>query len=207
MLTSQPSGDKFADKPIPDFRTSCCLDVGPGLRQNLSMMRKWVRAAVVMILASWYLPLAASAQQLVFVVRHAERADAGAAQMQVPADPPLSTAGEARAAKLAAMLADAGIRAIYVTEFRRTQDTAKPLATKLGLETRPYSAKGTDELIRELRSEHAQDIVLVVGHSNTVPAIIKALGGPEVTIADSEYDNLFVIVPGIRAMTRIRFAP
>jgi len=171
------------------------------------MIRKCFRAGVVVTLASLCLPLVASAQKLVFVVRHAERADSGASQMQTQADPPLSAAGDARAAKLAGMLANAGIQAIYVTEFRRTQATARPLASKLGLEARQYSSKNSDEFIRKLRIEHAKDIVLVVGHSNTVPVMIKALGGPEVTIADSEYDNLFVVVPETGAMTRIRFAP
>jgi broad specificity phosphatase PhoE len=177
------------------------------MEQNFSMIRKCFFAGALVTLVLLCLPPVASAQKLVFVIRHAERADGGASQMQTQADPLLSAAGDARAAKLAGMLADAGIQAIYVTEYRRTQATAKPLASKLGLEARQYSSKNSDELIRKLRSEHAKDIVLVVGHSNTIPAMIKALGGPEVTIADGEYDNLFVIVPETRAMTRIRFAP
>jgi broad specificity phosphatase PhoE len=152
-------------------------------------------------------PPSVYAQRLVFVVRHAERADGAAQQMQGQADPPLSKAGEARAAKLAGMLADAGIKAIYVTEFRRTQDTARPLATRLGLVAQPVSFRDTSALVSKLRNEHAGDIVLVVGHSNTVPAIIKALGGPEVTIAESEYDNLFIVVPSAGTLTRIRFTP
>src|SRR4029453_13076489 len=80
-------------------------------------------------------PAIASAQKLVIVVRHAERADGGAGTSMTgaPADPLLWRAGEAGAAKLPAMRADSGITAIMVTEFRRTQDTAKPIAAKLGL--------------------------------------------------------------------------
>ena len=95
---------------------------------------------------------------------------------RTPADPPLSAAGEARAAKLAAMLGDAGIKAVYVTEFRRTRDTAGPLAGRLGLTPRQISSRATDALIASLRSEHANDIVLIVAHSNTVPAVIKESG-------------------------------
>lgn len=146
-------------------------------------------------------PAVASAQKLVFVVRHAERADAG---MQAQADPPLSASGAARAVKLALMLADAGVKDIFVTEFKRTQDTAKPLASKLGVPADQMSSKDTDALIAKIKS-HPDDVVLVVGHSNTVPAILKAFGGPEVTIADAEYDNLFVIVPATGVVTRIRF--
>ena len=76
---------------------------------------------------------------MVIVVRHAERADGGAGASTgmtgAPADPLLSAAGEARATKLATMLADSGVKAIFTTEFRRTQDTGKPLAAKLGLTT------------------------------------------------------------------------
>jgi len=171
------------------------------------MNRNNVLAATVIVLASLIQPVAAQAQKLVFIVRHAERADGGAAQMQTQADPRLSAEGEARAAKLAAMLADAGINAIYATEFRRTQDTAKPLATKLGLQLRTVPSRDTGALVADVRSRHAKDVILVVGHSNTVPDIIKSLCGASVTIAEREYDNLFIVVPATGAMTRIRFAP
>ena len=105
---------------------------------------------------------------------------------------------------LAAMLGDSRIRAIYVTEYRRTQDTARPLAARLGLPARTVASGNTGELVGRLRGEHANDIVLVVGHSNTVPAIIKALGGPDVTVADDEFDNLFIVVPATGTLTRIR---
>ncbi len=167
-------------------------------------------SAAIAALASviWLcIPMTAFAQKLVFIVRHAERADSATPQMQGPADPPLSTRGEARAAKLAEMLGNAGISAIYATEFRRTQDTAKPLAAKLGVTIEQYPSGDTGALIKKMRGSHANDIVLVVGHSNTVPAIIKALGGPEVTIAESDYDNLFIVVPSSGTTSRIRFAP
>jgi broad specificity phosphatase PhoE len=151
-------------------------------------------------------PAAAVAQKLVFVVRHAERADAGSATATtMGADPLLSALGGARAARLATMLADSGIKAIFCTEYRRTQDTAKPLAAKLGLTVQSLPAADTAGLITKIKTGHAADVVLVVGHSNTVPAILKAFGGPEVTIGDNEYDNLFVVVPATGAMTRIRF--
>jgi broad specificity phosphatase PhoE len=152
-------------------------------------------------------PQAAGAQQLVFVVRHAERADGGAAggAMATPADPPLSAAGEARAAKLATMLADAGIKAIYSTEFRRTQDTAKPLAQRLGMTVETVAAREAAALVERVKASHAADVVFIVGHSNTVPAIIKAFGGPAVEVGDDEYDSLFVIVPATGALTRIRY--
>ena len=152
-------------------------------------------------------PVSASAQQLVYLVRHAERADqaAPAGQMQAPNDPPLSPAGEARAKRLATMLRDAGITAIFTTQFRRTRDTAQPLASARGLTPLVNPGADTAGLVAKLRAEHATGIVLVVGHSNTIPEIIAALGGPAITIADNEYDNLFVLVPTAGALARIRY--
>jgi phosphohistidine phosphatase SixA len=153
------------------------------------------------------LPAIASAQQLIYVVRHAERADggAGAGQMQSAPDPPLSAAGEARAARLATMLGDAGITAIYATEFRRTQDTVRPLASKLKLDVTRYASRDAAALVSALKKDQARGIVLIAGHSNTLPPIVKALGGGDITIRDDEYDSLFVIVPGAGVVSRLRF--
>ena len=161
------------------------------------------RAVIVIGLAAvvLFMPAVAFAQKQVFVVRHAERADAG---MQAQTDPPLSAAGEARAQKLAAMLADAGVKDIFATEFQRTQNTAKPLAMKTGVVFEQVGSKDTALLISKIKS-HPNDVVLVVGHSNTLPAILKALVGADVAIADNEYDNLFVVMPATGTMTRIRY--
>jgi APA family basic amino acid/polyamine antiporter len=153
------------------------------------------------------IPALASAQTMVILTRHAERAD-GAATMsapgQAPVDPPLSAAGEARAQKLATMLADAGITVVFTTEFRRTKDTAAPLAAKLALTPEVVAASKAADLIAKITAK-PNDIVFVVGHSNTVPGMITALGGPLVTIADNEYDNLFLYVPATKTLTRIRY--
>ena len=165
------------------------------------MTRRRLFLTALLMALSTAVPAVASAQKLVFVVRHAERADAG---MAAETDPPLSAAGAARAAKLAQMLKDAGVKDIFVTEFKRTQDTAKPLASTLGVTMDQVSSKETDALVAQIKG-HPNDVVLVVGHSNTLPAILKAFGGPDITIADAEYDNLFVIVPATGVVTRIRF--
>jgi broad specificity phosphatase PhoE len=164
-------------------------------------------ACLALVLA--LLPAIASAQQTVIVVRHAERADFGAGantgMTDKPADPPLSAAGEARAAKLAAMLADAGVTAIFTTEFKRTQDTAKPLAAQRGLKSLTMSAKDTEGLIARIRKEHAKDVVLIVGHSNTVPDIVKAFTGKVITMKDDEYDAMIVLTPSTASMVLIRY--
>jgi broad specificity phosphatase PhoE len=163
-------------------------------------------AATMMLVAPGF----AAAQSLVYFVRHAERADGGAGAQpagmsNAPADPSLSADGAARAQKLAAMLADAGIKAIFTTEFKRTQETAKPLAARLGLAVQSMTAKDTRALVAKVRSDHAGDIVLVIGHSNTVPDAIKAFGGPDVKIPDTDYTGIYVLAPASGTLTLIRY--
>ncbi len=134
---------------------------------------------------------------LVILVRHAERVPSPATD-----DVPLTDAGKARAQRLAALLAKADVKAIFVTRFRRTRDTAQPLADDLHLT--PIEASETQELIGKLRT-HGDETVLVVGHSDTVPDVIKAFGGPPVTIADDEFDSVFVLVPATGALTRLKY--
>ncbi len=152
------------------------------------------------------LPADASAQKLVVFVRHAERADGGAppAGMTAPADPDLSAEGKTRADRLGAMLADAGITRIVVTEFRRTAQTADPLARRLGLTPERVAAADTAGMAAHLKS-YQNDIVLVVGHSNGTPVLIEAMGGPKITIDDTDYGNIFVYVPATQVLLRLRY--
>jgi broad specificity phosphatase PhoE len=163
---------------------------------------------MAVLLVALLLPSVASAQQTIIFVRHAERADSGASvdmMTAAPADPPLTAAGEARANKLAAMLADAGIKAIFATEFKRAQETGKPLAVRLGLVVQTVPAKDPAALIARLKSEHPHDIVLVVGHSTTLPDLIKAFGGRTIAMRDDEYDAMYVLTPATGALVLIRY--
>ena len=155
------------------------------------MKTAWSAFLIVVSLAA-----TAAAQQTVFVVRHAERADTAAgAAPTMAADPELSDAGRARAESLAAALEDAEVVAIFATEFKRTQATAAPLAKALGLQVTTISSKEPAKLIQAVKS--AGGNVVVVGHSNTVPAIVKDLGvAAPITVGDAEYDNLFVVTLG-----------
>lgn len=152
----------------------------------------------------------AAAQQTVIFVRHAERADGGASMQPAapnspPADPSLSAAGVARAARLATMLADAGIKGIYTSEFKRTKETAAPLASKLGLQAEVVASKDYAALVARIKGAHARDTVLIVGHSNTIPEALKAFGGPALTIADDEYTGIYIFTPSTGAITVIRY--
>ena len=138
----------------------------------------------------------ASAQGTIYLVRHAERADSGMKSGTTMAtDPDLSEAGHARARALAGVLKDAGIKAIYTTEYKRTRQTAEPLATALGIEPTVVQARDMKALVEKLKA--ADTPVLVVGHSNTVGETIAALGVTDaVKVEDSEFDHLFIVTPG-----------
>jgi broad specificity phosphatase PhoE len=126
----------------------------------------------------------------VILVRHAEK------RIVPPEnkDPDISAAGQARAKELARMFGDAGITAIYATQYKRTQQSAKPLADKLGIEVKTFDAKKTPDLIKEIHARNMGQVIFIVGHNNTVPEIIAALGGPQLpTIPEPEFDNLYIL--------------
>lgn len=154
-------------------------------------MRRLVLNLVFLLVA-----LPAAAQQAIFVVRHAERADtaSGAAPMMAT-DPDLSDAGRARAESLAAALKDAKITAIFVTPYKRTQQTAEPLAKALGIQPTAIDPKDAAGLIEKVKATAGN--VLVVGHSNTVPDVLTRLGIADAPkLADTDYDNLFLVLRG-----------
>jgi broad specificity phosphatase PhoE len=119
------------------------------------------------------------------IVRHADR--------QGSADA-LSDLGVQRAQELIHVGERAGVVAIYRSNTIRARDTAAPLASALGLTPVEYVAGETGPLAASILADHRGESVLVVGHSNTVPQIIAAAGGPAVAdIPDTEFDNLFVL--------------
>ncbi|HEY5218814.1 MAG TPA: phosphoglycerate mutase family protein [Gemmatimonadaceae bacterium] len=129
----------------------------------------------------------------VIVVRHAEKA------LEPAKDPPLTAAGQARARALAQALKDAGVSAIITTQFARTKETAAPTAEMLGIKPEIVRAGSGPEAdhataVATAVMQHAGGVVLVVGHSNTVPDIVAALGAkrpPE--ICDAEYDRMEIV--------------
>jgi broad specificity phosphatase PhoE len=153
-----------------------------GRKMKTNILRLFLISFVVVLASS----LPVSAQVTVILSRHAEKV------AMPPKDPPLSTSGEERANLLASTLADAGVGAIFVTELQRTQQTAAPLAARVHVTPTVIPAADTNALVKAIR-ERQNGVVVVIGHSNTLPAIITALGGPAVKIDDNEYDNLFVL--------------
>jgi 2,3-bisphosphoglycerate-dependent phosphoglycerate mutase len=126
-----------------------------------------------------------SAEPIVVIVRHAEKTDNSQ-------DADLSPAGRQRAETLARMLKDANISAIFTSEFKRTQQTAGPTATATGITPTIVPGKDFGGLVSKLREVKGN--ALVVGHGNTIPDIVKALGiDTPVQIADADYSEIFVV--------------
>ncbi len=141
-------------------------------------------------------------------VRHAERAGPSAD------DPGLTPAGQRRAMELARQLVDAdvvaGVDAIYSTPFRRTRDTAQPVADALDLPINIYDPSDNEAVLETILKNHKGKIILVVGHSNTLPTLIADLGASKnvPAIAETEYDNIYIIsIPwfGKTKTIRLRF--
>ena len=129
----------------------------------------------------------AAAEPVIILARHAEKADAAAD----PKNPELSSAGRARAEALGRMLKDAGVIAIFASEYARTQQTAEEVRRASGAAVTIVPAKDVAALADKLKTVDGNAVV--IGHSNTLPEIIKALGVDKpVTIGESEYDNLFI---------------
>ena len=141
---------------------------------------------------------------MVYVVRHAEK-DLAAAD---PKDPKLSEQGQRRAAALAQQIDAEALVAVYATPYARTLATAAPSAEAAGRRITEYPADGATRLAADIRALE-RGKVLVVGHSNTVPEILKALGVVEpVELGDGDYGDLFVVTlaaDGNATMERRRF--
>ena len=139
-----------------------------------------VTAAILLFTLS-----AVAASPIIFVVRHAEKAADGN-------DPDLSAAGQQRAEALTRMLKDAEITAIFTNEFKRTQETAAPTAKESHVSPTVMPANQIPALVEKLSGLKGNG--LVVGHGNTIPDLLKALGiETPLKIPENDYTNLFVI--------------
>jgi len=162
-------------------------------RRRLRRIQVIIIYTAIAIGLAWFFE--SQATTTVIFVRHAEKA-------AEPADNPgLTETGKRRAAELARQLVDAdvvpglGVDAVFSTPFRRTEETAKPVADALGLTINAYDAADTELFIEELVKEYKGKIILVVGHSNTVPEMIGNMGASKKVppIAENEYDNIYLV--------------
>jgi broad specificity phosphatase PhoE len=151
-------------------------------------MRKQLLFEIVVFLFLLFVgSLPSFGQRTVVVVRHADKIDD-------TDDAVLSPTGEDQAKRLAHVLKDVGINAIYTTQFKRTIQTAAPLADLLKLKLLAYEQRDVDGVVKDIQQKHPKDVVMVVGHRSTVPKILTQFGASEpVALESSEYDSLFIL--------------
>ena len=151
-----------------------------------------MRGIKALVLAATLAGIAApAAAQMVVLVRHAEKADDSA-------DPVLSDAGQARAEALAAALAAARPTHVFPSPLHRTRLTAAPTAAAHGVTIQPVGFEGGGAahiaaVAEQVRGAPEDAVVLVVGHSNTVPLIARALGYEAADMPECEYDRLIML--------------
>ncbi len=166
-------------------------DIDRRRRRRLRRIQVAIIYTAIAVGLAWFFELQATTT--IILVRHAEKAAVEGD------DPGLSEAGQRRAAELARQLADAdvvaGIDAVYATSYRRTEETAQPIASALDLPIMSYEAAGTEDVMDGIVKEHKGEIILVVGHSNTVPVMIANLGASKNVpdIGENEYDNIYLV--------------
>ena len=169
------------------------------LRRRPFLTPVWLSALgalVAFALLAW--GVLSASTTTVFVLRHAE-ASAGDSK-----DPSLSLAGELRAERLREVFGEAGelgLDGILVSEYRRSQDTARPLATALGIPVIVVSAADPATVANRALDEFRGGRVLIIGHANTVPGLVEALSGRKVpAMGETDFATVYVI-------TRPRFSP
>lgn len=174
----------------------------PSLMRNSFIIR--ALAALIALAPIVGAQSAPATNTTIILVRHAEKA------AEPAADPPLTAAGAARAEALVDVVRDAGVNAIVSTQYQRTRQTVAPTAAKLGIAAEVIDARVTPRATADtLLARYRGRTVLVAGHSNTVPAIVAALGVSQPPdICDTGYDNIFVVtIPpsGAPSVTRLHF--
>lgn len=149
-----------------------------------------------------------TAPTTVILVRHAE------AQANAGNDPALSEAGNARAAALRESLAGASIKAVITTQFQRTIKTGEPLAVAAKAEHVPVQVVGgldahVQGVVQMVHAKYAGSTVVIVGHSNTIPALVKAFSGIDSgEIAHDSHDNMYIVStnkPGAGTLLRVKY--
>ncbi len=167
----------------------------------------WLLALVaIAVLAALYIYWHSTTTTTIVLIRHAEK------QVNTISDAPLAPQGELRATRLAQMFGDASsfgrVQNIYVTDTRRTQQTAAALAQRLDLKPEIVEGKSHPaELARRVLRENRGGRAMIVGHSNTVPEIVAALADTSDVppIGDEEFDTLYVVtVPTIGRASVLR---
>jgi len=189
-------------------------------------MKLWSRAVCLLVLlsgvvwltAAWQTPAASETHSApkprsVIVLRHAEKAAEGGQ------DPQLSARGRERAAEVARLLAKVQPTAIYASNFLRTQETVAPLAAATGVRVTTVPASEQDRLVEACKALEDGQTLVVCGHSNTVPKLLRALGAEPAAldakqnIPDDAYTRVYILTlppkasSGVPQLLELALAP
>ena len=182
------------------------------LTRRAPRKHRW-RARIVPVLGyvvaalglSWF--FAERASTTIIFVRHAD-VDVGTTD----SDPSLNARGRLRAELLADFLENAdvvdGVDSIYAAADRRTQETAAPLAKRLGLTPHIDDPHRIERLMHRVQRDRKGEIVLVVSYADTIAPLIEELHGSKKVppIADDDYDELYIVtVPNFGKVKTLRF--
>jgi broad specificity phosphatase PhoE len=156
-------------------------------KENMHLPSRFLSA--VSLTLSMLAPCAALADPaMIYLVRHAEKEPAGK-------DPELTAQGQGRAQNIATILHKTGIANVFSTPYKRTMQTAQAVAQRSGLQVQAYDPAAPKVLVERVKSLNG--VVLVVGHSNTLPELVRLFGGlPGADIADNEYERLYQLIIG-----------
>lgn len=164
------------------------------MRRRPLLTPVWLSAvAAVLVVAAIAIFLTSLTTTTVVIVRHAEK------ELGTIEDPPLTTQGEQRAQLLARMLGTMSgpgkVSGIFATDTRRTQRTVAPLAARIGLTVNVLPARDVEALVNRVRNEYRGRTVVVAGHSNTVPEIVRRLAKVDDVppIADEDYGTMYIV--------------
>ncbi len=132
--------------------------------------------------------------QVIYLLRHAEKASGSS-------DPALTEPGRLRAKRVAQRLATEDIQHVFSTDYRRTRQTADPIAAAVGLSTELYDPRQADVLINQVQAQTGN--VVIVGHSNTIPDLVRRLGGAAEPMSEQEYQHLYRLTVGQNVVTTL----
>ncbi|MHC5027317.1 MAG: nuclear transport factor 2 family protein [Planctomycetota bacterium] len=208
----EPPGVAWFDEHLDNDKYGLCRGSGVLVRSDqgwlialyrlgLEVPNEAASAVVAAIAAGGTAPVpAAASSTTIILVRHAEK--------QSGADPALTAAGRLRAEHLVGLLERVPLDAIYATRTNRTRATVAPIAAARDVEVVALDPADDAALVERLRGDHRGAVVLVCGHSNTLPAILRRLGVRErVVIPESHFDDVFIVTlpaAGAAVMTHLR---
>lgn len=137
--------------------------------------------SAILLMAAVIAPALANPSQI-YLVRHAEK-------VTTVKNGDLTEQGKQRAKQLSHMLKSAKVTTIYSSDYKRTQQTASPLAKQLNLKVQSYNPRELKAFAEQLKQQSG--VIVVVGHSNTTPQLVRLLGGQAKNMTEDEYTRLY----------------